>query len=99
VTASLRAADHREIEKLSVTVVVGTSLARQRVSRARQRLVYLELLVSAIAAVVAVVTGLWVLYTGKPFGTLAQYSEAFVWGFGIDNTVRGFAAVLKKVGA
>jgi hypothetical protein len=98
VTASLRA-DGRELLKLSLALVVGHSPGQQRLADARRRVLQLDLAVSAIAAVVAIVSGVWLLYAGKPFGSLAQYAEAFVWGFGIDNTVRGFATVFKKVSA
>lgn len=65
----------------------------------RRRIAQLDLGIIGISALVAVVSGIWVLYAGRPFGSAAQYCEAIVWGFGIENTVRGFAAVLNKVEA
>ena len=50
-----------------------------------------------IALLLASLTGLLFLYVGKPFGSLTDYLGALLWGFGIDNTVRGFAGVMTKV--
>lgn len=58
-----------------------------------------DLFVSLLALLIAVVTGLLYLYVGKVFGTLQDYLLALLWGFGVDNSVRGFAGVLKKVSA
>jgi len=78
-------------------ILVGHSPVQEQIEQTAAALWKLDLLISAIAAIVAVVSGLWLLYSGKPFGSVAQYAEAFVWGFGVDNTVRGFAAVAKKL--
>jgi PKD domain-containing protein len=96
VTASARDVDDGETAKVSVTVTVAESLPR-RFLKLRSLLTAYDLGLSLVAALVAIVTGLWVLYTTGAFGSLAQYAEAFVWGFGVDNTVRGFAAVMKKM--
>ena len=37
------------------------------------------------------------LVIGKVFGTVPDYLFAIAWGFGIDQTVRGAAAVFGKV--
>jgi hypothetical protein len=97
VTASVRRDDGGEVQKLSHRLAIGASILEKRLRRSRWTLSAYDLLTSAIAAGVAIGTGLWLLYAGKPFGTAAQYAEAFVWGFGIDNTVRGFAAVMRKI--
>ena len=55
-----------------------------------------EIFISAIALILAALTGLIYLYIGNAFGSLRDYLVAFLWGFGIDNSVRGFSAVLKK---
>ena len=57
-----------------------------------------DLLLSLLALVLAGLTGLLALYVGKAFGTLSDYLWALLWGFGIDNSVRGFAGVLSKIG-
>jgi hypothetical protein len=64
---------------------------------ATKRLVQIDLLLSAFALIVATATGLLMLYAGKTFGSLTNYLEAFLWGFGIDGSVRGFGNVLKKL--
>lgn len=81
----------------TASVIVGHSPVQEEIGKTAAALWELDLLISAIAAIVAVATGLWLFHSGKPFGSVAQYAEAFVWGFGVDNTVRGFAAVAKKL--
>ena len=56
-----------------------------------------ELILSMIALVLAVISGVLFLYVGKLFGTLVDYLMAILWGFGIDNSIKGFAAVLGKI--
>jgi hypothetical protein len=97
VTASVCRSNGSEIEKLPVSVTIAESAAGRVIKKSRWTIDSYDLLISGIAAVVAIVSGLWLLYAGRAFGSPAQYAEAFVWGFGIDNTVRGFAAVMKKV--
>lgn len=65
----------------------------------RNSFFYTDLTISGVALVLAAITGLLYLYlgTGKPFGSIQDYLLAFLWGFGIDNSVRGFADVLKKI--
>lgn len=58
-----------------------------------------DLVLSLIAVVLASLTGLLALYIGKSFGTISDYVVAFLWGFGIDSSIRGFAAVLAKLGS
>jgi hypothetical protein len=58
---------------------------------------YADITLAVVALIVSVITGIWVLWAGKVFGTAAQYIEAFVWGFGIDSSVRGFGAVMKRL--
>jgi predicted nucleic acid-binding Zn-ribbon protein len=52
-----------------------------------------------LAVVVAAVTGLLDRYSGKSFGTVADYCWAFLWGFGIDSVVRGFSASFGRLTA
>lgn len=58
-----------------------------------------DLILSLIAVVLASLTGLLALYIGHAFGTISDYVVAFLWGFGIDSSVKGFAAVLAKLGS
>lgn len=97
VSASARDAQDAELAKLSLRIAIALSPEERARANARKSLDSYDFAVSAISVIVAVATGMWLLYAGKAFGTLAQYTEAFVWGFGIDNTVRGFTSVMKKV--
>jgi len=58
-----------------------------------------DLTISGVALLLAAITGLLYLYLGtrKPFGSIQDYLLAFLWGFGIDNSVRGFTDILKKI--
>jgi hypothetical protein len=58
-----------------------------------------DLIVTSIAVVLAVATGLLQLYIDKPFGTLSDYIVALIWGFGIERTTRGFAAIFTAMKA
>ncbi len=71
-----------------------TQSLAQTISR-KIRDVDLALLV--VALILASVTGLLDRYVDKPFGTVADYCWAFLWGFGIDNVVRGFGATLGRI--
>jgi hypothetical protein len=50
-----------------------------------------------VSLALAVLTGFWLLFIGKSFGTPQQYLEAFLWGFGIDSGVKNIADLMKKV--
>ncbi len=72
--------------------------AAQERAGIRARIKDVDLILSAIALVLASLTGLLVFYVGKPFfGSLSDYLLALLWGFGIDQSVRGFAGVLGKI--
>ena len=55
-----------------------------------------DIVLSAIALLVALATALNTFYFGKPFGTLSDYLIVLLWGFGIEQGVRSIADVLKK---
>lgn len=52
-----------------------------------------------LSVIVASVSGLLDRYSDKAFGTVADYCWAFLWGFGIDNVVRGFSATFTRLNA
>ena len=85
------------VRTLSEMVTIAPSaieLARASVLRSILRN---EMILSLIALVLAVISGVLFLYIGKIFGSLVDYLTAILWGFGIDNSVKGFAAVLAKI--
>lgn len=53
------------------------------------------------AGIIAVLTGFLALYAKAqtPFGTMADYVGALLWGFGVDSAVRGLAPLLAALGA
>lgn len=78
-------------------VTVEPSDLERSAGSAARRLLFLDLLLSGFALIIASATGFWLLYAGKTFGSMAQYSEAVLWGLGIDGSVRGFGNVMKKL--
>lgn len=87
------------IQHLTTNVQVSRGKTESQLMRLLHKIQFGDLLLSLIALLLATLTGLLYLYIGKPFGSLAEYIGAFIWGFGIDNSVRGFAAVLQKISA
>ena len=61
------------------------------------RLRGLELGLTFVSIVLAILTCMGLLFFGRVFGTPSQYVEAFLWGFGIDSGVKNVADLLKKV--
>jgi hypothetical protein len=56
-----------------------------------------DLGVTVTALLLASLTGLiYLYYVNKVFGSPQDYIMAFLWGFGIDASVKGFASVLGK---
>ena len=53
--------------------------------------------ITVAALLLAAITGLIYLYLGKPFGTIKDYLLALLWGFGINESVKGFTEVYGKI--
>jgi hypothetical protein len=67
------------------------------VEQQRSRLRRIAAVLTLGSLAIAVLTGLGLLFIGKSFGTPQQYVEAFLWGFGIDSSVKSVADLMKKV--
>jgi hypothetical protein len=85
-------------ETIRGTVVVARTDFSGEIEATRQRWWTAEALLSAIGLIVATVTGLWILWVDKTFGSASQYIEALLWGVGMDSTVRGVATAMRKLG-
>jgi len=87
--------------KLSVSteIQVLRGRAEQGIELKQSQVQSIDFGLSLIAAVLAGLTGLLYLYVDKAFGSPSDYMLALLWGFGIDNSVRGFSDVLKKITA
>lgn len=83
--------------QLSQPITILPSLTQLSLQNIRQSISLSEWIVTIVAIILAAITGLLALYVGKTFGTISDYLMALLWGFGIDNAVRGFAAVIKKI--
>jgi hypothetical protein len=94
------AKDQNILSHLSRLIMILPGQKEKSLAEIRKALLYIDLTISGVAFLLAAITGLLYLYlgTGKPFGTIQDYLLAFTWGFGIDNSVRGFASVLKAIG-
>jgi len=53
-------------------------------------------LLRLLAVLIVTLLGLQAVYQNQPFGGW-DYIKAFIWGFGIDQTVKGFGPVLSKL--
>ena len=85
------------ILELARDVVVLPGRTQMELGKLGLEILVINTILSLIALLLACLTGLLYLYVGKSFGTVSDYLLAALWGFGIDNSVRGFAAVLPKV--
>jgi hypothetical protein len=79
----------------SVTVLPGRT--RREVMGVERAVLMTDLALTIVALILACLTGVLYLYVNKPFGSLADYLGAILWGFGIDSGVRGFTAVFKRI--
>jgi hypothetical protein len=97
VSVSVRDENDVEIQKLFRRVSIHPSAIDRDYSQREAKLRRINWTLALISALVATTSGIWLLYAGRVFGTPANYLEAFLWGFGIDNSVRGIASVMQKV--
>jgi hypothetical protein len=79
------------------TVLVRDPAPADDLKTIRRMILATEIGQSAVAAAIATLTAMLGLYANKPFGTLTDYLTAFLWGFGVDATVKGFVSVFQKV--
>ena len=91
--------DQEVTDYLTRLIMILPGQKENSLTHIRNILFYTDLTISGVALLLAAITGLLYLYlgTGKPFGSIQDYLLAFLWGFGIDNSVRGFADVMKKI--
>jgi hypothetical protein len=94
---SLRDENDVEQTKLFRKIEIHQSALDDDYSAGVAKLRRIDWSLAIISALIATTSGIWLLYAGHVFGTPANYLEAFLWGFGIDNGVRGVAAVMQKV--
>lgn len=82
------------IRALTISVRAPDDAAR---AQKRQWLVAGDWAVLAASIVLATLSGVLVLYIDKPFGSMSDMIVAFLWGFGLDGTVRGFSPIFKRL--
>ena len=99
VTAEIKYKDGDTDRTAALRLVVLPSEAQSLAQRIRQNIRAVDIGLLALSVIVAAVSGLLDRYSDKAFGTLADYSWAFLWGFGIDNVVRGFSATFTRLNA
>jgi hypothetical protein len=68
-----------------VIIAPEPSMIAAGLAQARRRVALLG--VGAITILTASLSGLLLLYVGKPFGTFADYVVAVLWGFGTERAV------------
>lgn len=93
----LRGEDEQVQHRLVRPVTIRPSEAEVALSDINRRFRRSEVVLTAVALMLATLSGLIFLYADKPFGSFPDYLLALFWGFGIDSSVRGFAGVLTTV--
>jgi uncharacterized membrane-anchored protein YhcB (DUF1043 family) len=68
----------------------------ERIMLIGQRRLWLDLFYFGLAVVVAVYSGLTLLYFNKPFGTALNYLDAFFWGLGTKATLDLLTGAINK---
>lgn len=53
--------------------------------------------VTCISVVLATILGMLTKYAGANFGTLQDYGTVFLWGFGLDASLKGFLDVKNRL--
>jgi hypothetical protein len=84
-------------EILSQGVEIFPGQAESSLEEIEKKVKFADYAILLTAIILAVVTGMLALYTGKQFGSLQDYFTAIIWGFGIDTGVRGFSGVFKAM--
>lgn len=93
----LRGENEQVEHRLARPVNIRPNEAEVALSDINRRFKRSEIVLTVVALILATLSGLIFLYADKPFGSLPDYLLALFWGFGIDNSVRGFAGVLTTV--
>jgi tetratricopeptide (TPR) repeat protein len=99
VTAEIRYRDGDSDSAAPLRLVILPSEAQTLTQRIASNIRGVDYGLLAVSIVVAGISGLLDRYSYKAFGTLADYCWAFLWGFGIDNVVRGFGATFTRLSA
>jgi hypothetical protein len=92
-----RAAEGTLVGRCNTSVTVLPGSAERRQIEAERTVAGVDRTVLAVSIFIATIAGMWTLYLGKPFGSLADYVTAVLWGFGIDAGVRGAAEVGRRL--
>ncbi|MCC7369201.1 MAG: hypothetical protein IT306_12305 [Chloroflexi bacterium] len=77
---------------------VNIQSASETAASLREQIDSLDWSLTMLGVVLAAVTAISYLYVGKPFGTPFDYALAFFWGLGVDQSLKGLAAILGKLG-
>lgn len=93
----LHGKDQKSTGYMSEQVVIFPGRAETELAVLARDIQTVDVALSVVALALACLGGLAYLYVGKTFGTLADYITAVTWGFGLDNSVRGFSTILKKI--
>ena len=84
-------------ESADTTLQVTQGPAVKQILRDAFALKANEWVLTALAVLVATLTGVLALYVDKPFGTLTDYVCAIIWGLGIKKSVHGFGSVYSAI--
>ncbi|WP_437840056.1 PKD domain-containing protein [Sorangium sp. So ce1153] len=84
-----------EVAKVETSISVAPSARDRAMVQFDRRMKWVDLGVSTLALGIATLSALTTTYyNGKLFGTFGDYAGAFLWGFGMDASLRGLANVV-----
>lgn len=89
--------DQKEVKSIPGQVEILPGQTEMSVKEIEKTLRLTDWVIFGTAVILAGLTGMVFLYVGKPFGSLQDYLSAFLWGFGIDSSIKGFSAVYGKI--
>lgn len=84
-----------EVAKAETSISVAPSARDRAIAQLGRGMRWMDLGLSTLALGIATTSALTTTYyNGKLFGTFGDYVGAFVWGFGMDASLRGLANVV-----
>jgi len=85
------------VDTTAIVIIVGMESATNALAEARRQRAKDTAVVTCISIVLATILGMLTKYAGANFGTLQDYGTVFLWGFGLDASLKGFLDVKNRL--
>jgi len=85
------------VDTTAIAITVGMESATNALAEARRQRAKDTAVVTCISVVLATILGMLTKYAGANFGTLQDYGTVFLWGFGLDASLKGFLDVKNRL--